>query len=169
MTPRNPDARAAEAAQIEAADLPPLADAMTAEALIAHMRRVEALLPAGTRVSASVSVSSADAFGTAAHLLVTPPLPAGHKFFRAPTWPEVFAEVERHATTAAVVRRDTIIRKMALAIIELTDEYHLCEEAALIRAGFTLVEIEAHGYDACERASQMAGHAPFAIIPGVQP
>jgi len=54
------------------------------------------------------------------------------------------------------------IKKMALAIIEITQDIGECSTAAL-RATFSPDEIEAHSADALNLANEMAGNGPFSI------
>lgn len=56
----------------------------------------------------------------------------------------------------------TITRKMALAIIRLTDEFGECSDAAL-RNEFDAGQVAAYGTDACELANTMAAKGPFVI------
>lgn len=53
-------------------------------------------------------------------------------------------------------------RRMALAIIRLTDELGECTDAAL-REEFDAGEVKSLGEDACALANTMAGKGPFAI------
>lgn len=57
----------------------------------------------------------------------------------------------------------TITRKMALAIIRLTDEFGECRDAAL-RDEFDPGQIASFGKEACQLANTMASKGPFAII-----
>jgi hypothetical protein len=56
------------------------------------------------------------------------------------------------------------IRDMALAIIKFTDETGSCSEAQLRQDGFSDGAVREYGDEACGRAAQMGGRAPFAII-----
>lgn len=57
-----------------------------------------------------------------------------------------------------------LIRKMALAIIEITTDQGGCSDAALRGAGFAQPQITRLGQQACEEASRLAAGGPFAII-----
>lgn len=56
------------------------------------------------------------------------------------------------------------IRKMALAIIEITGDQGECSDAALRGAGFYQPQIDRMGAMACEEATRLAAGGPFQII-----
>lgn len=58
----------------------------------------------------------------------------------------------------------TIIREMALKIIDITADLGDCTDAAL-RATFDAADIARYGERACAEATEIAGLAPFEIIP----
>jgi hypothetical protein len=55
------------------------------------------------------------------------------------------------------------IRKMALAIIEITTDRGECSDAALRGAGFHQVQIDRIGLLACDEATRLAAGGPFSI------
>jgi hypothetical protein len=57
----------------------------------------------------------------------------------------------------------TVTRKMALAIIRLTDEFGECTDAAL-RDEFDAGQVAAYSAEACALANTMAAKGPFTII-----
>lgn len=87
-----------------------------------------------------------------------------YKVFFASTWAEAFAQASAFAASQRVVSRNTLIRKMALAIIELTDEHGECSAIRLKGKDFSAADIAAHHQAACVRAGEMAMGAPFAVL-----
>lgn len=86
------------------------------------------------------------------------------QFFLGTDYDAPFAQAEAWALTNAAVARNSVIRRMALAIIEITDEHGACTVARLVGKGFAPAEIETHRASACARASEMAGNAPFEVV-----
>jgi hypothetical protein len=84
--------------------------------------------------------------------------------FTAATWPKAFSAAYDWASTYDVVRRNATTRKMALAVIELTDEHVTCTEALLRGKGFTAAEIVEFHEVACVRAGEMCSGAPFRVV-----
>ena len=64
--------------------------------------------------------------------------------------------IEKHDETAR--------RKMALAIIELTDAEGTVTDRALRLAGFAQHQIDAHHQTAAALANEMAGKGPFTVV-----
>lgn len=147
----------------QCADLPPLADAMTAADLARHAAAIAVIagLPAD---KVYMSIGAERLPNETARVFVD--LPKSYQLFRGAAWPEAVRSAHEWAALQGPVERNAIVRRMALAIIGITDEYGSCSESALIRAGFGLRDIEHYGADACQRASEMAGNAPFSIIDG---
>lgn len=56
------------------------------------------------------------------------------------------------------------IRKMALAIIEITTDQGECSDAALRGAGFSQHQVAAMGALACSEATRLAAGGPFSIV-----
>jgi hypothetical protein len=81
---------------------------------------------------------------------------------RAPDWPEAL-EKFRTALIAWSVERDmSLVRRVALAIIDLTDA-GVCDMEALMKAGFTAQEIDRVGAKACELAAKMTAVEAYSI------
>lgn len=80
------------------------------------------------------------------------------------SWPEAFAAAQVWISTHKQVRRNNIIRKMALAVISITDEFGECPEARLRAADFSRDEISEFHQVACARASEMCASAPFSVL-----
>jgi hypothetical protein len=57
-----------------------------------------------------------------------------------------------------------VVRKMALAIIEITTDHGECSDAALRGAGFYQGQVDRMGTLACEEATRLAAGGPFAIV-----
>lgn len=66
------------------------------------------------------------------------------------------------ATEYMDARTETVTRKMALAIIDLSDPGP-CTDRELRLAGFSDDEITKYGDAACAKAAEMGGNAPFII------
>lgn len=79
------------------------------------------------------------------------------------SWEEVFAKGHKWVSQRATVARNTTIRRMALAIIETTDEHGKCTVPLLAAKGFDAGEIREFHALACERAGEMAQGAPFSV------
>ena len=143
-------------------ELPPLTEAMTAKAVGAHIRALEAML--GDRAD----IYSECRYGSARLSIY----PAGitysgneREHIDAATWPEAFAAARAWIANHATVHRDNRIRAMALAIIALTDQHGECTRAMLTRREFSGAEVDALKDAACQRASEMSANAPFAVKP----
>lgn len=80
------------------------------------------------------------------------------------TFAEMIASAEQAIRNWQVTRYNDVIRKLALAIIELTDEHTLCTETLLRGKGFSAADIVEYSERACARASEMAGAAPFRVL-----
>ena len=146
--------------------LPPLADAMTAADVSACEKVIAALIGGDAEVTFNVCTSFVYS-GMSAYAGVRPhryPNEAGRWFGFFPTWPEAIRAAHAYAATYAPVQRNATIRRMALAVISLTDEHGTCTEAALIRQKFTAAEVADLHELACERAGEMAGNQPFVVV-----
>lgn len=86
-----------------------------------------------------------------------------HEFFRGDDFAGPLAEAEAWINNRATVRATETLRKMALAIIEITDEHGSCSRRLLGIKGFSEADIDAVSGAACTRASEMAGNAPFSV------
>lgn len=136
------------------AELPPLAEAMSARDLDAHVRAVrrgfdggaDVLIRPGCLSVYPGSISKSDG-----------------QFFRGETWPEMFEPAYAWIANHATVHRDARIRAMALAIIDLTDQHGRCDRAMLTRREFSAAEVDALKDEACKRAGELAGNAPFSV------
>lgn len=144
------------------AALPPLAEAMSARDLSRHKAALLASLglrgdvifsitDEGTRVSLYPGgIGSQNYEQRAGHL-------------KAATWPEAITAARAWIANHATVHRDSRIRAMALAIIDLTDQHGRCDRAMLRRREFSDAEIETLRDAACQRAGELAGNAPFSV------
>lgn len=87
-----------------------------------------------------------------------------HEFFKGSTFDEVLAAGMAWTKAYAPTPHNALIRRMALAIIEITDEHGECTSALLRAKTFSADEIKRHHAEACVRAGEMAGNAPFSVI-----
>ena len=85
------------------------------------------------------------------------------KHLYGPTFTDVLDRAESWIDANAAVTRNAAIRKMAMAIIGLTDEHGSCTLRDLSRQ-FDPAIIVAYREDALARATEMAGNAPFSIV-----
>lgn len=74
----------------------------------------------------------------------------------ADTWEQAIAEVTAKLDVFRAEREAKAVRRMALAIIDITASLGDCTVAALVDAGFTQEEVDRHGDDACATAAGMA-------------
>ncbi len=88
----------------------------------------------------------------------------GYKSFGGEDWPEVLTPARAWAAAQSGTHRNATIRRMALAIIEITDEHTKCTEALLRAKGFAAADIAEFHEAACVRAGEMAGNAPFVVL-----
>lgn len=140
----------------------PVADAMTAIELRAHEAALVKLI--GTP-RAHVHITTM-AYDEPAYIACSPDFPAdqGRATFRGATWPEVLSAAYAWASTRQTVWRAERIRLLALAIIDLTDAHGACEVHHLRARQFTQHEITTLHAEACRRANEMAGGAPFSVV-----
>lgn len=80
------------------------------------------------------------------------------------TWREVIERLKaRWAETQETYEAETT-RRMALAVIDITNRLGECSDAALRGDGFNHTEVKRFGPTACALATEMAAGGPFAII-----
>jgi hypothetical protein len=141
------------------ADLPPLAEAMTAADVHKHVEEIARCLGGKAECYGNVSAKGAG-------VQIYPLGLCGHgddQFIRLPTWPEAITAARTWAATHHTVARDTLIRRLALAILDLTDQHGRCTEAMLRGRDFASADIREHHEAACARAGEMASGAPFRV------
>ncbi len=145
---------------LEITTLPPLAEAMTARDLQAHETALALAL--GARASVHLSITDYDGW---VYISLNPfgiCKDEGRHVIRAEAWPEAIRAAQDWIASRPKVERNAIIRKLALAIIEITDEHGSCTVSHLRNKGFDAGEIALHA-EACERASEMCANAPFSV------
>jgi len=135
--------------------LPPLTEAMTARALIEHEESLNQAYAAG-RVSVSFIHSGPFVSFSGENYRTV-------ETIYGETWPEVISKARAWIATHATVHRDSRIRAMALAIIDLTDQHGRCDRAMLMRRSFSGAEVDDLKDAACQRASEMSANAPFVV------
>ncbi|HQT89115.1 MAG TPA: hypothetical protein PK677_11260 [Acidiphilium sp.] len=82
---------------------------------------------------------------------------------RADTFEGMIASAERAIVRWKVSRHDGIIRRMALDIIDLTDQHVTCTDKLLRGRNYSISDITEYWERACDRAGEMAGCAPFKV------
>lgn len=88
-------------------------------------------------------------------------------FVKADDWPELFEALRVAWSAYAGDFKRATIRKMALAVIQITADTKTCTDAALRGAGFDQSMIDRFGDEACAMANEMAANGPFSIEPTV--
>lgn len=140
--------------------LPPIADAMTLDAIKAICAGLAKRLGPGADVT--VMVSNAQGRGVTGLIYPRGCSSGGGKHFSADSYPDLFTAMDAWVAARPVIHRDATIRTMALAIIELTDEHGACRRRDLERR-FSVGEVAEFAAAACVRAGEMAGNAPFTV------
>lgn len=77
---------------------------------------------------------------------------------------EAIEDLRRNWDAAKALADKNTIRKMALAIIEITGDQGECSDAALRGAGFYQPQIDRIGFLACAEATRLAAGGPFSIV-----
>lgn len=86
-----------------------------------------------------------------------------HERFSAPTWREAIALAEVGIAAYFAKHDATLIRRMSVAIIEITYDCNECSRTALVARGFTGAEIDRAADDACWLAGDMSSRGPFVV------
>lgn len=81
-----------------------------------------------------------------------------------PTIDEALSKAEAWAATYEPIRREAIIRKLALDIIDLKDQHGNVTVAMLRGRKHSQADIDAHKDAACIRAGEMSQGAPFEVV-----
>jgi hypothetical protein len=148
------------AADLTAAPLAVTAS-MTAAELLAATRELRAMIGPAAEITAMVMPRHTELSAT---LGVYPDglcKPNG-KHFDGHDWPEVFALARYWIVDTERSRRNDIVRRMALTIIDLTDAWGGATEHRLEKI-FTTAEVAEYHEQACRRASLMAGNRPYQV------
>lgn len=90
---------------------------------------------------------------------------APHLMVHEKTFELAFEAIRAKWEKYSAVHKSRIIRKMALAIIEITADQGACSEAALRSAKFSDEEIKFYGAKAAADADEIAAGGPFKIVP----
>lgn len=133
--------------------------AMTAAAITAECGRLAATICPKAEVSIVIGRRNEGGIGIYEDGICGKAQP---HFIHKPTFAEMFTAAEEWIIGRAAIRQNDIVRKMAIAIIEITDEHSTCTRR-LLGLRFSNGEIAAYGDAALARASEMAGNAPFVI------
>lgn len=141
-------------------------DAMTAPELFAGIQS----LRAGLGKSGSVSlIMGSGPSGAPVYIILRPDGYGVGKVDHSITgtsWSETLAAARQWIANYKITSRDTTIRKMALAIIDLTDTHGECTDAMLTRHEFSADQIQLFHEAACQRAGEMAAGTPFRVVFG---
>jgi hypothetical protein len=151
----------------DTATLPVLAEAMSVRDLRAWEVHLEKMV--GT-AKAQVDIHFGGRYRKAAYCFVTIEPTGEYKHASngsvdGPDWPSAILAAQTWIANRPKVERNAVIRKLALAVIECTDEHGKCTVAMLRAKGFDADEIALHA-EACVRAGEMANCAPF-VVEGV--
>ena len=147
-------------------ELPALKAEMSARDLVAHTRAIASII--GPQGEATFIFGSRDRPGTEACLTCRDERPdsKASEYFYDADWGVVLQRAYAWARSRPVIQRETIIRKMALAIIDITDQHGDCSERLLIARDFTREQVAELHEAACARAGEMSAGAPFSVVMG---
>jgi hypothetical protein len=135
--------------------------ALTAAEIKVRCEAIAALI-GGSAANCTVLINGASSGPTA---LVTHSSGSdGYEHFSAPTFGAVLDAAEKFAANFAPLRKEKAVRKLALDIIDLTDQHGSCTVAMLRGRQHSQVDIDAYKDAACVRAGELAGNAPFAVV-----
>jgi hypothetical protein len=129
--------------------------------------RIEAFAKSiGPKAYVSISVSTgSDTHGLVIASLWPESLTGEHHVtVRADTFAKALDKLEAAWDDARDLADKNTIRKMALAIIEITGDQGRCSDAALRGAGFSQQQIDRLGSRACAEATRLASGGPFEIV-----
>lgn len=121
---------------------------------------------AGPAAWADLSVSTEHPDESAVRGVLYPQgIAAGHCIHgRGPSFAEALDDLRSNWAQARSLADKNCIRRMALAIIEITGDQGECADAALRGAGFDQQQIDRLGALACAEATRLAAGGPFRII-----
>ena len=121
---------------------------------------------AGPAAWADLSVSTEHPDASAVRGVLYPQgIAAGHCIHgRGPGFAEALEDLRSNWAQARSLADTNSIRRMALAIIEITGDQGECADAALRGAGFDQQQIARLGALACSEATRLAAGGPFRII-----
>lgn len=74
----------------------------------------------------------------------------------ADTWEAAIAEAREKVAQHLAERSSTIVRRMALTVIEISAEHGCCTEEALLKAGYSKDDVARHGLAACKEAARLS-------------
>lgn len=88
--------------------------------------------------------------------------------FPGKTFAECFDAANEYCIGATDKYTADLVRRMGLAIIDITDRLGACSDLNLKAENFSRDEIASYHIQACEAASRMSGNAPFAVVMSVR-
>lgn len=132
--------------------------------LLAELNRLKGMVPGGN-AWVNISLNADRPRDSAAMVSFYPTgITKSHgQHYEAPTFAEAIAKAEAGIRENSAAEIAEIVRKMSVAIMEITMESGRCTDAALRVEGFRQAEIEAHHAAAVARAEEMAGSGPFSV------
>lgn len=129
-----------------------------------ELKRIQALIGTSAYVGVDVNVGSYDSSKTSACCY---PKGVGRSdSFRTEgsTFREVLEKLEARWVEQQETYESETTRRMALAVIDITNRLGECSDAALRGDGFDHTEVKRFGPTACTLATEMAAGGPFEII-----
>lgn len=139
------------------------ADAMTADEVMAALTEIARQIGPKTEFALTIMrrYGGNDVLLTA---YVNGMASPGYLHFEGATFQEAIAKSRAWADTFIAERRAIVIREMALAIIDLTDQNGVVTTKALAERNFCEADIRELATAACLRASEMANLRPFVVV-----
>lgn len=146
-------------------DVPLMEDAMTAERLAEWTRDLRMAVGPQASVHPTISDCRYDKKSPIEIGIYTDGHMHERHCFKGNTWSDAFTAAFAWAATYQTIAHDGLIRRMALAIIDLTDQHGECLAVHLRGRHFTADDIAGYSVAACQRASEMSAMAPFEVKP----
>lgn len=116
-------------------------------------------------ISVSVAISASRDGSEVSASFYPDDLTGGHHIgARGESFEEAISKLRAEWDAAKGLADKNTIRKMALAIIEITSDQNECSDAALRGAGFHQPQIDRIGSLACAEATRLAAGGPFSIV-----
>jgi hypothetical protein len=80
------------------------------------------------------------------------------------TFAEALKKLREEWDAAKALADNNTLRKMALAVIEISTDIGACTDASLRGRGFSQQQVTRLGKSACEEATRLAAGGPFSIL-----
>ena len=143
-------------------ELPAIMHIMSVHDLATFRAHIQSVLPSRAEVHLSIHKPGD-------HACLLSIYPNGYrdasctKSFFGPDWASVLPVALEYASSISVVTRENDIRKLALDIIDLTDQHGNCTRALLRARSHTSEHLDDYLELACARATEMAGNSPYTV------